>query len=424
MNIELPKGILSILESLKMAGYKAYAVGGAVRDALLGIEPVDWDIATAASAEEIAALFPDSRLIGEKYGVVRVEKENTIADIAAMRIDGKYSDYRRPDEVILTERIEEDLARRDFTINGMAYSAEEGLIDPFEGQRDLKAHMLRAIGKAEDRFAEDPLRILRGLRFSGQLGFDIALETFTSMQKTVHLLGQISMDRRREEFDKLLVSANAGKALRMCISAGVMPFLLADCYPPDGEREEANFSLMMQKIDESSPELEVRRTMLFCCVEKRKAVKAAKALGIDGESVKKLERNLGSIRELLLASDRYEIKRLVSPLGRAQFEATVKLLLEYKKVFGGENGLIESRCLLLSDIQKSGEPLFLDELAVNGEDLLKAGFPEGKEIGDMLDAMLQTVLKDPGMNNKQKLLKSIKRPNLSLRDRIRGINKK
>ena len=429
MQIALPENVTEILDLFKKSGFKAYAVGGAVRDVLLGLNPPEWDLATSASLEQITALFPESRLIGEKYAVVRVLQGETEIDIASMRIDGCYSDHRRPDQVELTDRIEEDLARRDFTINGMAYSTEEGLIDPFDGQRDIKAHMLRAIGKSEDRFSEDPLRILRALRFSGQLGFDIALETFTSMQKTVFLLERISMDRRREEFDKLLTSKNAGKALRMCVSVGAMPFLLGEAYPPSGERAEANFSLLLQKIDLSSRDLRVRRTMLFYCVEKQKAISAAKTLGIDSESRKNLERDLSLLRELLLASDRYEIKAILSSCDREGVMDTVKLFQEYQIVFAGENSSTISRSKLLSEIAESGDPLFLEELALNGQDLLNEGFPQGKEVGELLDGLLKLVHKDPGMNERAKLLKTIKQTKpdrserISLRERISGIAK-
>ena len=421
MMITLPNDILTMIETIEKAGCKAYAVGGSVRDALLGIEPADWDLAATATAQQIVGFFPGSRIIGEKYGVVRVEVGGTTADVAGMRIDGNYSDYRRPDEVIMTDLIEEDLARRDFTINGMAFSPTKGLIDPFGGQRDIKARMLRAIGKADERFTEDPLRILRGLRFSGQLGFDIALETFMLMQKTAPLLKEISMDRRREEFEKLLVSPNAGKALRMCGEAGVMPFLLAGCYPPDGERETANYMLMLQNIDRSKPETDCRLTILFFCFEKYRAVKAASALGFGADRIKRLDQILELIRELCLVTDRYEVKQLICTMGREQFEYVAAIAEEIRKVFSDAQGLIENRCQLLTDIKNSGEPVFMEDLAVDGNDLLRAGYQQGEEIGETLSSLLQAVHKDPAMNEKNKLMKSIKRSNTSLRDMLRGV---
>lgn len=421
MLITLPNDILAMIAAIEKAGCKAYAVGGSVRDSLLGIEPVDWDLAATATAQQIVEIFPGSRIIGEKYGVVRVETGGTTADVAAMRIDGNYTDYRRPDEVTSTELIEEDLARRDFTVNGMAYSPTEGLIDPFGGQRDIKARMLRAIGKPQERFNEDPLRILRGLRFSGQLGFDIALETFMLMQKTAPLLEHISMDRKREEFEKLLISPNAGKALRMCGEAGVMPFLLFGCYPPDGERETANYLLMLQNIDRSKTETDCRLTIFFFCFEKYRAIKAASALGFGADRVRKLDHILELIRELCLVSDRYEVKRLIYPLGREKFEYAAEISEELRKVFSDSQGLIENRCQLLADIKNSGDPLFLEDLAVNGNDLLRAGYQQGEELGNILSAMLEAVHKDPAMNDKNKLMKSLKRQGPSLRDMLRGV---
>jgi len=423
MSITPPKGVLAVLEELKREGIHSFVVGGGVRDMLLGKAPKDWDVAAAAEVSKLSGVFPESRLIGEKYGVLRVERDGIAVDIASMRIDGRYSDHRRPDEVILTDNIEEDLARRDFTMNGIAYSPEEGLIDPFDGQRDITARMVRAIGKSEDRFVEDPLRILRALRFCAQLGFDIALETFTSMQKTVGLLKHISVERKREEFDRLLVGSYAGKALRMCVAAGVMPFLLGDDYPPKGEREEQNFAVLMKNLDRANALPEVRRTMFFCCIEKHKALQAAKRLGIEGESLKRLARDIGILRELLLAEDREEIKTLASPLGRKEAEEVRKIMEEYVNVFGEANPLAESRLQLLSDILESGEPVFLQDLAVNGEDLLAAGFPEGREIGELLDRLLKKVHRDPKNNEKEKLIKSILPTPPTWRERFFGNDK-
>jgi len=423
MSITPPKGVLAVLEELKREGIRSFVVGGGVRDMLLGKTPKDWDVAAAADVSRLAAVFPESRLIGEKYGVLRVERDGTPVDIASMRIDGMYSDHRRPDEVIFTDNIEEDLARRDFTMNGIAYSPEEGLIDPFGGQRDITARMVRAIGKSEERFMEDPLRVLRALRFCSQLGFDIALETFTSMQKTAGLLAHISTERKREEFEKLLVGSHAGKALRACVAAGIMPCLLGDAYPPKSEREEQNFSVLMQKIDQASALPQVRRTMFFCCIEKHKAIQAAKELGVDGESLKRLSRDIGLLRELLLAEDREEIKALMSPFGRMEAEEVRQIMEEYVKVFSEVNPLGESRLQLLTDILESGEPVFLQDLAVNGSDLLAAGFPEGREIGELLDQLLQKVHSDPKSNEKEKLIKSILPTPRTWRERFFGSDK-
>src|SRR5690554_4753019 len=154
---KLPEEIKKILRTIEIEGYQAYVVGGSIRDLMLGIDPLDWDLASNAPPKIVSELFPQSDLIGEKFGVVRVGVGEVEADVASLRIDGNYSDHRRPDEVIFTDSIEEDLSRRDFTINGMAYNLEKGLIDPFDGKKDLEERLIRTIGDPNERLKEDPL---------------------------------------------------------------------------------------------------------------------------------------------------------------------------------------------------------------------------------------------------------------------------
>ena len=421
MKLVLPEEIRLVIETIEAAGFPAYIVGGSVRDSLLGVRPGDWDLAAGASAAEIAGLFPDSVLIGERFGVVRVTVGGETADIAAMRIDGTYSDHRRPDAVVFTDEIEKDLSRRDFTVNGMAYNPRTGLVDPFGGQRDLAARILRAIGKPEERFTEDPLRILRALRFCGQLGFDIALETFTFLQKTVPLLAKISIDRRREEFEKLLISPHAGKALKMCVVADVFPWIVRGCYPPEGERESADFSLMLQNIDRVRADIDSRYTVFFYCFDRRRALDAAGALGMNAAQTVCLDRFLGLMRELCLsADDRFEIKQILCRFGREFIDCAAGLASEIDTVFGGADSLVGSRCRLLREIRESGEPLFIEDLAVGGKDLLETGIPQGEKIGETLAELLAAVHRDPAENTRSKLMKILKKQRGSLFDRLRS----
>ena len=203
--IKLPKEVGRIMKVLEKNGHEVYAVGGCVRDSLLGREPIDFDLSTDAGLEEMKALFPEAKVLSEKYSVLRFdysnpqnEEEGIIVDLATFRIDGAYSDYRRPDEVFFTNRAEEDLARRDFTINAMADNPQRALLDPYGGKADLKEKLIRAVGDPKERFRENPIRMMRAIRFAAQLDFDLHRSVFRTREKT-----QFAVNLRRFLWQKI-----------------------------------------------------------------------------------------------------------------------------------------------------------------------------------------------------------------------------
>ena len=417
----LPKEIRKIINTIEAGGFQAYVVGGSVRDALLGLKPEDWDLASSASVEKVLELFPQAVTIGEKYGVLQVTVGEVTADVAALRIDGNYSDYRRPDEVIFTDNLEEDLERRDFTINSMAYHPQRGLTDPFDGQADLKKKLIKTIGNPEERFKEDPLRILRGIRLAGQLDFDISMEVFSAMQKTAPLLEQISMDRRRQEFEKLLVTKNTGKALRMCVAANVLPTLFNDCYPPKGKQNQGDLKELLQKIDKAKPEVDLRLALILLCFDKQKALRAIDGLNCSSDSAKRLKAALHLMEELYFASDKYSLKRFIYLQGEDIYEFLNNVAKQQRDVYDMPGFRIESRYYILDDIQKSKEAMYVNQLAINGNDLIEAGIAEGEQVGQLLTMLLDVVHRFPGLNTKPKLLKKAKELKKPLRAKLRNI---
>ncbi len=214
--MQIPQNILYILDRLEQAGYEAYIVGGCVRDGLMGVQPHDFDITTSALPEETMAVFSDMRVIetGLRHGTVTVMNEGEPIEITTYRIDGEYADGRHPDEVRFTRSIAEDVSRRDFTMNGIAYSPKRGLFDHFDGAEDIRRGVIRCIGDPDKRFGEDALRILRALRFSAVLGFEIEQQTAASIRRNIGLLERVSAERIFAELVKLLCGRNAGKVLR------------------------------------------------------------------------------------------------------------------------------------------------------------------------------------------------------------------
>ena len=214
IKIELPCKVNKIITTLQQHGYEAYAVGGCVRDSILGRVPGDWDITTSAMPEETKALFHKTFDTGIEHGTVTVLLEKEGFEVTTYRIDGKYEDNRHPAEVTFTRSLEEDLLRRDFTINAMAYNDEEGLIDPFNGMEDIKYKKISCVGCAEDRFGEDALRILRSLRFAAQLAFKIEEKTEAAIFKNFPLLNNISLERKRDEFLKIIQAPKGAEILQ------------------------------------------------------------------------------------------------------------------------------------------------------------------------------------------------------------------
>jgi tRNA nucleotidyltransferase (CCA-adding enzyme) len=206
--IQFPDEIVKIIQTIEHAGFEAYAVGGCVRDSILGKQPEDWDLASNAPENVVKALFPDAVIVNKKLGVMRIRQGNITADVAAYRIDGEYKDFRRPETVTFTGNITEDLRRRDFTINAVAINPIRGKLDPHNGRLDIEKRLIRGIGDPGMRFEEDALRILRGIRFAAQLDFDIESETLKAMKAKMQLLTNISTDRIREEFFKTISTQN------------------------------------------------------------------------------------------------------------------------------------------------------------------------------------------------------------------------
>ena len=249
--IKLDLGAALLLDALHGAGHAAYAVGGCVRDSLLGLDPHDWDLCTSARPEQVMALFGEEKCIptGLQHGTVTVKQGGRLYETTTFRTEGAYSDGRHPDAVCFVPDVREDLARRDFTINAMAYSAEEGLIDPFGGQDDLAAHLVRAVGEPERRFEEDALRILRLYRFAARFGFAIDPATGTAARALGPHLDCVSAERIQEELLKLLAAPRPGSYLEPAVLAVVLPEL-------EPEKQPERFAELCRTIDRIEPTAE------------------------------------------------------------------------------------------------------------------------------------------------------------------------
>lgn len=397
--IKLDPGAALLLDALHGAGHAAYAVGGCVRDSLLGLDPHDWDLCTSARPEQVMALFGEEKCIptGLQHGTVTVKQGGRLYETTTFRTEGAYSDGRHPDAVCFVPEVREDLARRDFTINAMAYSAEEGLIDPFGGRDDLAAHLVRAVGEPERRFEEDALRILRLYRFAARFGFDIDTATGAAARALGPHLDCVSAERIQEELLKLLAAPRPGSYLEPAVLAVILPEL-------EPEKQPERFAELCRTIDRIEPTAEnvpTRLAALLCPLGEagaRKALRKLKCSNALTDEVTALERETPGTPNTTLTVQakrllgRYElptIQRLTalcSARHPEQAEALAALRAEAERLTA------ENACCRVS------------QLAVNGRDLMAAGVRPGPGLRQVLNALLEAVITGQTPNEKDALL--------------------
>ena len=379
----LPSDTEYIIETLQKNGYEAYAVGGCVRDMLNGDTPHDFDITTSAEPETVISLFEKTVPTGIKHGTVTVIINGVPNEVTTYRTDGEYRDHRRPDSVIFVKSLREDLARRDFTVNAMAYNKKDGLKDFFGGKEDINNRILRAVGEPECRFCEDALRILRLFRFSSVLGFDIEESTLKAALEYAPTLKSVSAERIYSELLKTVCGKNPA-ALKPLTDIGGLSFLWLNTAPDYG----------------TLPLLGSADTKLFAFLYSGGAdVTAALDFLRVPNKTKKSARDILTLLNMPFPSTKAEIKEmlyLTSPL-------SVENYFNYKVAYG-EN--CENARNMLSEIIKNAEPYKISDLKIRGEDLKKLGI-SGREVGDTLEALRRLIINDPTLNTKKRLTESI-----------------
>ena len=390
LNISIPAPVREIFDVFSSAGAVAYAVGGAVRDSLLGRKVHDWDVASPLRPEVTAELFASRGFkvipTGIRHGTVTVLSHGMPVEVTAFRIDGSYSDSRHPDRVEFTDRVEEDLARRDFTVNAMAYSPVRGLCDPWNGQADLKAGVIRCVGDPSTRFAEDALRILRAFRFAAQLGFTIDDATRKAAAASERL-SSISVERIAAETEKILLSPRPAAYLSEAAECNVTAHIFPGVSLADGD---------FSPLDLLPPDAPLRMGALLRRVGLRDAKTADEALKHLKLSNAFYRRAYAAATVSLPAPEERAVRLFLRETGNA--DAAIAA--------ASARGEPEARQVaeLSSKISSEGGPVTMRTLAVNGKKLRDAGFPEGKPMGLLLSALLEAVTADPTLNNEQTLL--------------------
>ncbi len=435
MRIKLPQAVEEMIGQINDAGYEAYIVGGCVRDTLLQKEPNDWDITTSATPVQVKAIFKRTIDTGIQHGTVTVMKRGQGYEVTTYRIDGAYEDARHPKEVIFTPDLKEDLKRRDFTINAMAYHPDTGLVDPFDGRKDLEDHVIRCVGDPRERFSEDALRMMRAVRFAAQLDYRIEERTWEAIKEMAASIEKISAERIQTEMVKLLLSDHPER-FRSFYQCGLTAHFLPEfdrmmmtkqnnphhCYTV-GEHT-------IQGLTYIRAEQSLRLAMLLHDIAKP-VTKTTDENGVDhfrGHP----ERGSKMAEEILrrLKFDHHTIvmvkglvayhDRRIEPAERIMRKALHQIGEEYfpalfevreadtmaQSGYRKEEKLaaIREGFRVYQKIKEEGQCISLRSLAVNGKDLIRAGIEPGQEMGMILERMLQDVIGDPSHNTKEYLM--------------------
>jgi len=436
IHITLPADVQKIITELEAAGYEAYAVGGCVRDSILGRTPDDWDITTSALPADIKSIFRRTVDTGIQHGTVTVLMGNCGYEVTTYRIDGIYEDSRHPRDVSFTTDLKEDLRRRDFTINALAYNESTGLVDEFDGIGDLERHVIRCVGNPTERFSEDALRMMRAVRFAAQLGFEIDPATRDAVKELAPNLEHVSAERKMTELTKLICSAHP-ELLGVCYELGLTAIFLPEfdkCMETPQNIIHHCYNVgehILRTMMASPSDRVIRFTMMLHDIAKPVVLtvdedgiihnKGHATVGEEmaGDILRRLKSDNELIRQVTtlvryhdwrIEDDKRSVRRAASTLGHDLFP----LLMQVQRAdIAGQsdymrdekNAKLDRIISLYEEICRDGEAISREDLAVTGKDIIAAGIKPGPQIGDILDEMLEHVLDVPEDNKKEILMK-------------------
>ncbi|SHI71563.1 tRNA nucleotidyltransferase (CCA-adding enzyme) [Pseudobutyrivibrio xylanivorans DSM 14809] len=437
--MNLPADVQNIISVLESNGHEAYAVGGCVRDCILGKVPHDWDITTSALPEQVKALFERTFDTGIEHGTVTVLMHGVGYEVTTYRVDGKYEDGRHPKEVTFTASLEEDLKRRDFTINAMAYNDIRGLVDLFGGEEDLEAGIIRAVGNPTERFTEDALRMLRALRFSAQLGFEIEQGTYDAIKTLAPTLGKISAERIQVEMVKLVTSAHPER-IRDVYATGLTKIFfpefddMMECQQVNKHHMYSVGEHTIVSMGLAPDDKVIRLTMMLHDIAKP----VCKTTDENGQNhfkmhpVKGAEMARTVLRRLKFDNDTTDkvcnlvknhddrpeinprnVRRMIIRVGQENFNdllAVKRADCLAQSMYHREEKLsyIDELEKVFNEVVAAGDCLRIKDLQINGKDLIAMGVPQGQRIGAVLSTIFDAVVENPELNQRETLLNMVK----------------
>lgn len=409
IRINLPDDVRKIIKTIEDNGYEAYAVGGCVRDSILGRNPDDWDITTSARPEQVKSFFKKTIDTGIKHGTVTVMMNHTGYEVTTYRIDGEYKDGRHPESVEFSAKLVDDLKRRDFTINAMAYNESNGFVDEFNGIEDLNKHVIRCVGNPIERFSEDALRMMRAIRFSAQLGFDIDSKTYDAIVELAPAISQVSMERVQVELVKTIMSDNPFY-VKQYEQTGLLRENLSYMDEILSGKLAKNAMTMLKFAPKSTV---LRYAAIFNMGEPDKVKAQLKALKLDNytvDTVTKLvayskdtiEENEPAVREAV-----HKYGKELLPLMFENEEARISTKEEIVGISLNSQRLHLNRIKkMYEDIISRGDCISVKDLDITGNDLIEYGL-SGVQIGKTLNELLHIVIENPKLNEKSTLLAMI-----------------
>jgi len=390
--LHIPGEVLTIIDILEKNGHEAFIVGGCVRDMLLGLEPKDFDICTSALPEQVLQLFPKCIPTGIKHGTVTVLVNDTPFEVTTYRIESGYTDFRHPDNVMFSDSLTEDLKRRDFTINAMAYHPARGVVDPFDGIRDLKAKVIRTVGNPYERFGEDALRMLRAIRFQAVYGFSIENKTFSAIKALSNNISVISRERILEELNRILLSSYPETFINL-LDSKLLSHILPVPLPATADL----------RILTRLPEDIYTRWAAFLFLAGVNNPDDIRIVCTDLKMSNRLKDEILMISKLLgvkFPKNSYTMRLILSETGTDSFARALSIL----KILYPESEDLKETEKDFNRIISEKHCISLSGLAVKGSDLLSAGFKPGKNIGTLLNVLFTCVLQNPDLNRKELLM--------------------
>lgn len=427
--IKLPKEVNQALKTLEHAGHSAYTAGACVREALMGMDPLDWDIACDADITELKKLFPEAEVFSEAESIVRIdrtldgnEEEGIILDISTFRAGQNGECGKAQGNLQFCKTIEEDLKGRDFTIDAIADNPSAALVDPCGGRSDIKEKLVRTVKDPEAAFEEKPILMMQAILLAAELDFDLPKTTYDAMIKNARLLDKEDVALRRETFKEIITAPFAGKGLRMLAGADLMPALIGEAAEKMSTRQRELFSELADGIDKLKPVTERRLGLFYMCFEK-KGPKAIELLQYDPDTHQHLMDAMTEMTKIYFIRDKIELKKYIYNVGMERYDYVHNLAKAHRIVYPQGNVKVQNRHYMLEDVFANNEPIFIEDLAIDAQDIIDAGITDSQERAEYLLGLLPEIVhRKPSQNKKDKLLEHARKFDKSkLKATFRGV---
>lgn len=424
--IKVPKEVARILKTLGDAGFESYVAGECVLDSLMGRDTYSWDVVTKARYDDLTKLFPEAKVLSEKYSVLREElveevldedgqvigEEGFIVDISAYR--KKNVGEEQPGEDIFTDNIQEELARRDFTVSAIAmnpYAGASTIADPFEGREDIRKALIKTIAEPGESFRKEPIRMMRAIRYAAQFDFDLSKSVYEAIAANYGLLAGLRPEKIRDEFTDILASKHAGKGLNMLMNTGIIRIILGEeCFARLTHREKSDLITLCEGIEKTKQVPERRLGLFYSAIGKKRSLPSIERLGFDEETHQHLVDAVYDMPKLYFTARPQDLKRFIYDRSMDRYEYLLSLEKAQRIAFGYDSETkIRSKIYMLDEIRKNREVIFIEDLAVDANDLIEAGICDETNAQKMLMMLTESTHIKPKQNTREELLRLAKK---------------